>query len=201
MTKAIAKMYLFFNFLEAYVWLPPSGRGFGDLAWDCAQLVFMSSQSRLKEASSQGQPQSKAAAYRAWHNSVVTTWQCAGTTAKIPSSHPPPSLWLPCAHLLPSAHENAASAKILLPSALVEAHLSVCLSLSAHAYSLLCAHTHTHKHKHIFLHSKLIHCALHHFPPVPTASQTQIHCQSEMPTILAMKLLFLTAQYKHRVLA
>lgn len=107
-----------------------SGTEHGNVSGCCSP----SSQSQLKAASSQGQPPSKTAANQAWHDPAIATRPGTGTAAKCslfpppPHPPPPPSLWLSRPLLLPSAHESAASAKILLPSALVEACLSVCLA-------------------------------------------------------------------------
>lgn len=83
----------------------------------------------------QGQPLSK----QVWHNPASATCQGSGTTRLLlqpyESPAPPPS------HCLP-LQERTASAKILLPSALVW-HVSVCLS---HQHARLLTHCFAHTH-------------------------------------------------------
>lgn len=196
-----------------HVWLPPADCGLehGNVSAWCSP----SSQSQLKAVSFQGQPPSKTEASQAWHDPAIATWhRYHGQNLSLPPHPrpPPPSPWLPRLFLLLSDNESAASAKNLLPSALVEACLSVCLSqqrthLLTHWFAQ--AQTHTDAVPH-FLYSKVTPCILSLVflsssvtlrLSVTSTSPHPHHRQPELPTVLSMDLLFLTAEYKHTAFA
>lgn len=124
-----------------HVWLPPADGGLGDRAWECVRLVFTEQSESVK-----GSKLSRSTSIKDQSQSGLTPpchHHMAGHQfhSQVLSLPPPPPLRLSRLLLLPSTHESAVSAKILLPSALVEACLLVCL---------------THKHRHL-----LAHCFAH----------------------------------------
>lgn len=168
---------------------------------------------RQREAAgSQGQPPSKNAADQAWRDPAIATRPWHWYHGRNPLSSSSSSSSIPPTPFCPSPPLHPRKRCFCQNPAALSSGTGVSLSLALTstyglAYSLLCELTHTEVAP---TYSST--CSSSLVPSIPSPSflsfplppwppTPPVHCQAELPPILPVSLLFLTAPYKHRALA
>lgn len=180
-----------------YTLMPPADCGLGDSgAQECVRLVFTEQSESVK-----GSELSRSTSIKDRSQSGLT-WPCHRHMAghrchgQILSIPPPPTPSSPSPPLRPRKRCFCQKPAALSTGGGMSLSLSLSLTY-AFAYSLDC-YTHAHKSSPTYFSTRILH--LHFLPSSVSLSvtSTPLHLQPELPTMLSMSLLFLTAEYKHR---